>query len=177
MYITIPLETTNGDAMNPDKVFYRIFTDVEHEVAPLPFEPEDYPYLELEETMYEIPYTMHDDYDIYEGGSLVYFNQDADFLASVNQVGVQVVYYGGLDTAGGAPRLAPGDAIDNESDIVWFFVKDYIDTAVADLNAADVESVTYVNVAGIKSNKPFDGVNLVVKKMSDGTVNVTKVIK
>ena len=173
--MNIPLETTNGDAMNPSKVAYRIFTDVEHEIQPLPFEPEDYPRLGIEETMYEIPYTLHDDYDIYEGGRLVYFNQDADFLATINQVGVQVVYYGGMDNPGtGAPRRVA----DNETEIVWFKVKDYSITGVNDLQTAKgVTSVRYYNAAGIASNTPFNGMNIVVKTMSDGSTVITKVVK
>ncbi|MBR6282975.1 MAG: hypothetical protein IKR25_01605 [Muribaculaceae bacterium] len=173
--INIPLETTTGDAMNPAKVAYRIFTDVEHVIEPLPFEPEDYPRLGIEETMYEIPYNMHDDYDIYTGGSLVYLNQDPDFLALINKIGVQVVYYGGMDTGTGAPRR---EAADNETEIIWYDVKDYLDTAIEDLTGAKaVESVTYVNAAGLTSDKPFDGINMVVKKLSDGSTVVTKVLK
>ncbi len=182
MRINIPLETTNGDNMNPDKVAYRIFTDVERDIQPLAFEPEDYPRLGIEETMYEIPYTLYDDFDIYEGGSLVYFNQDADFLASINNVGVQVVYYGGMDNNGnGAPRFAPGDVADNESEIVWYQVKPYTEdphTGVYDLNAAKaVTSVKYINADGMVSDTAFDGINIVVEKMNDGSVVVKKVIK
>ena len=40
-----------------------------------------------------------------------------------------------------------------------------------------VIGVTYVNALGMKSNKPFDGVNIVVTKYSDGTTTTTKVLR
>ena len=50
-------------------------------------------------------------------------------------------------------------------------------TAVADVRTtADVESVTYVNAAGMKSDKPFHGVNIVVTRHTDGSVTTTKVM-
>lgn len=51
-------------------------------------------------------------------------------------------------------------------------------TCVDDLNAsAEVASVTYYNLAGVASQEPFDGVNLVVKTMTDGSTVTTKMIK
>ena len=41
----------------------------------------------------------------------------------------------------------------------------------------EVVSTTYYNVQGIKSDKPFDGVNIVVTRYSDGTTSVSKVVK
>lgn len=51
-------------------------------------------------------------------------------------------------------------------------------TGVDDLNAsAEVASVTYYNLAGVASQEPFDGINLVVKTMTDGSTVTTKMIK
>ena len=41
----------------------------------------------------------------------------------------------------------------------------------------DVVSVTYVNSLGMTSDKPFDGVNIVVTRYSDGTTSTSKVIR
>ncbi len=50
-------------------------------------------------------------------------------------------------------------------------------TAVTDLNTgAAVKSVKYVNAQGVQSNVPFEGINIVVKTMEDGTQKTTKVI-
>lgn len=50
-------------------------------------------------------------------------------------------------------------------------------TAVSDINGKTVAGVKYVNLAGIESNKPFDGVNIVVTTYADGTKSAVKVIK
>jgi hypothetical protein len=41
----------------------------------------------------------------------------------------------------------------------------------------EVVSTTYYNVQGIKSDKPFDGVNIVVTRYSDGATSISKVVK
>ena len=41
----------------------------------------------------------------------------------------------------------------------------------------EVVDVTYVNVMGMSSNRPFDGVNIVVTRYSDGTTSTRKIIK
>ncbi|MBQ7690362.1 MAG: carboxypeptidase regulatory-like domain-containing protein [Muribaculaceae bacterium] len=50
-------------------------------------------------------------------------------------------------------------------------------TAISDVNAATVVSVKYVNAAGAVSDRPFEGVNIVVTRRADGTVTTTKVVK
>ena len=42
---------------------------------------------------------------------------------------------------------------------------------------AQAVSVEYVNVAGMRSNEPFKGVNIVVTRYSDGSTTTTKVVK
>ena len=51
-------------------------------------------------------------------------------------------------------------------------------TSVKDVNASKtITGVTYVNMAGQTSKTPFQGVNVVVTTMADGTTSVAKVIK
>ncbi len=50
-------------------------------------------------------------------------------------------------------------------------------TGVEDINAKAVAGVKYYNLAGVESNKPFDGVNVVVTTYTDGTKAASKVIK
>ena len=50
-------------------------------------------------------------------------------------------------------------------------------TAIDDVNAARVAGVKYVSLDGRVSDKPFTGVNVVVKTLTDGTTTVTKVVK
>ena len=49
-----------------------------------------------------------------------------------------------------------------------------VNTIAAD---AAVESVIYYNVAGMSSDKPFDGVNIVVTRYADGTQSSVKVVR
>ena len=51
-------------------------------------------------------------------------------------------------------------------------------TAVNELGIdKNVAGVKYVNVAGIESNEPFQGVNIMVTTYNDGTQKAVKVIK
>ena len=52
-----------------------------------------------------------------------------------------------------------------------------IPTGVTDVNAKTVAGVKYVNVAGMESNTPFDGVNIVVTSYTDGTHSAVKIVK
>ena len=49
-------------------------------------------------------------------------------------------------------------------------------TGVNDIHMVDVKSISYVNVAGVKSDKPFKGVNIVVMELNDGTTVTRKAI-
>ena len=50
-------------------------------------------------------------------------------------------------------------------------------TGVNDINAKAVAGVKYYNLAGVESNVPFDGVNIVETTYTDGTKAAAKVIK
>lgn len=53
-----------------------------------------------------------------------------------------------------------------------------IATAVSEISTAGQEvSKTYVNAQGVKSDKPFDGLNIVITRYSDGTTQTTKVVR
>lgn len=173
MTCNIPLQDVDGNAMNPAKVYYRLYSEIKHKAALITLSPADYEALENEMT--EIPYNFTDNWDIYEGGSTIYLNM-AD-LADFNRIGLQVVYYGGMEDPNLAPaRRAISTPAANESEIVWHTLKAY--SGVNDINSAmQAKSVRYYNVAGMQSDKPFDGVNIVVKTFDDGTTSTTKVLK
>ena len=54
---------------------------------------------------------------------------------------------------------------------------DPVNVGVNDINAKAVAGVKYYNLAGVESNKPFDGVNVMVTTYTDGTKAAAKVIK
>ncbi len=74
-----------------------------------------------------------------------------------------------------APRLA--------DDAPMYYVVEKIvpwsdmPTAVVELMTGNEVSKTYYNAQGVKSDRPFDGVNIVVTRYSDGTVKTTKVVR
>ena len=41
----------------------------------------------------------------------------------------------------------------------------------------EVVSTTYINVQGMTSEEPFDGVNIVVTRYNDGTTTISKVVR
>ena len=71
----------------------------------------------------------------------------------------------------GAPKKISAD--DNLQIVV---IKNDV-TAVADLNADRAASVHYVNLAGQVSAAPFQGVNIMVTTMKDGSKRAIKVVK
>jgi hypothetical protein len=53
-----------------------------------------------------------------------------------------------------------------------------IPTAVAELTGnLQVIDVKYVNTVGIQSSQPFDGLNIVVTRYSNGTIVTTKIVR
>ena len=50
-------------------------------------------------------------------------------------------------------------------------------TAIESISGKAVAGVRYYNVAGMSSDKAFNGVNIVVTTLADGTKTVTKVVK
>ena len=53
-----------------------------------------------------------------------------------------------------------------------------VNTGVNSLIADDdeIESVTYVNMSGVQSKQPFDGVNIVVTRYKSGAVKSSKIM-
>ena len=59
-----------------------------------------------------------------------------------------------------------------------FQVYTSVPTSVENINTdKQVAGVQYVNLSGMTSNKPFDGVNIVVTSYTDGTTATAKVMK
>ena len=88
-------------------------------------------------------------------------------------------------TQNGASGQKAGNPVLNED--AKFYVAEYefedafdstnVPTAIQTLNAKQVVSEKYYNVAGIESDTPFKGVNIVVTRYSDGSTTTTKILK
>ena len=101
----------------------------------------------------------------------------------------------------GAKSLSPGESFDANFIVRVYFTKpstskdgearyyiaekqqsvtitDAIITGIANVKGdKKVASVKYYNLAGIESDQPFDGVNMVVTRYTDGSTSTTKVMK
>ena len=88
-----------------------------------------------------------------------------------------------LPTIQGAPRLkdvatdADGKFYIVEQEVPFTISANDIITAIDQLNAREVAGVKYYNVAGVESDRPFKGVNIVVTRYSDGSMSTTKIVK
>lgn len=77
-------------------------------------------------------------------------------------------------------RLVVGKDVDadNNKNVMPFNLDDSTITSVNDINAnKTVSCVKYYNITGMESNSPFDGVNIVVTRYTDGTFTTTKVLR
>lgn len=101
----IPVEDANGNPIISSKLFYKIYSDTEHEVSALTFTPTTHS--ELTADMTEIPYGFTEDWDFYE--TTVYLNDL--YSSSWNKIGIQSIYYGGGER--------------KESEIFWFVITPY----------------------------------------------------
>ena len=75
------------------------------------------------------------------------------------------------DNGNGAPKKISAD-----SELSIIVLQNGV-TAVADLNMDRAAGVHYVNLAGQVSSKPFNGVNIMVTTMKDGSKKAVKVVK
>ena len=78
----------------------------------------------------------------------------------------------------GAPRRIAGNGGDYEVMLTEGPKNPDVQTAVTDVrNAGEVAGVKYVNVAGQVAATPWQGVNIVVTRYTDGSTRTTKVVK
>ena len=90
----------------------------------------------------------------------------------------------------GAPQLmatnsgidvATGDPVSSEWEIAIVKAEKLSDETVTAVDGVDTErqviGVRYFNLAGVESDRPFEGVNIVVREYSDGTRSASKVVR
>ncbi|MBR2147324.1 MAG: hypothetical protein IJ925_07895, partial [Muribaculaceae bacterium] len=95
---------------------------------------------------------------------------------------VRIYFTPTVSTPSGAPMIkADGDTkyyVIETTTKRTFDWKDGVVTGVARLtNSGQIESVTYYNVAGAASSRPWQGVNIMVTRYSDGTTSSCKIVK
>ena len=81
----VPTVDTEGNFINPDDLYYRIYFDDDELFT---FGPDEYP--ELTDFMSDVPYNFTDGYDFGVGGATIYF-----YETGFQRVGIQSVFRGG----------------------------------------------------------------------------------
>lgn len=81
----VPTVDTEGNFINPNDLYYRIYFDDDELFT---FGPDEYP--EVTEYMTDVPYNYTDGYDFGVGGSTIYF-----YETGFQRVGIQSVFRGG----------------------------------------------------------------------------------
>ena len=81
----VPTVDTEGNFINPNDLYYRIYFDDDELFT---FGPDEYP--QVEEFMTDVPYNYTDSYDFGVGGATVYF-----YETGFQRVGIQSVFRGG----------------------------------------------------------------------------------
>lgn len=149
----------DGNVIDKELMSYSIFTDNDQIFT---FDPAVYTYDYFEEPMTEIPYTMWMGTDICGTRAFFYRTNAEGYERFFNhRIGIQVYY-----TAQG---------VKNASDIVYLEV--FPQSGIAQTSSAKVvASQRYYNVTGQQSDKPFAGMNIVVRTYIDGTTSTSKAI-
>lgn len=96
----IPTVDTEGNTLNTSKLFYTVWYEKDGEQKPYTFAAALYT-SDFDEDVTEVPYT-HDGYDIYNGGEIIYLEDELGELQSWTNVGIQSIYYGA-----GERRVSP----------------------------------------------------------------------
>ena len=81
----VPTVDTEGNFINPNDLYYRIYFDDDELFT---FGPDEYP--EITEYMTDVPYYYTDGYDVGVGGATIYF-----YETGFHRVGIQSVFRGG----------------------------------------------------------------------------------
>ena len=143
LMFTVPTVDVDGNAVASGKLSFQFFKDIEQEIAPITFDPADYP--TLEEAMTVFPYGFTDNEWFFY--NYIHLKQ-ADF-STWNKIGMQTIYTGGGE--------------ENKSEIFWFELKPY-EKATFDFNAMTDEPC---------SNDSHDGDITEDRQFKAGNVTLT----
>lgn len=145
-------QSTDGNFLNPAKLYYNVYFDDEL----FTFTPDEYP--EFTEDVTDMPYSYNGDYVSAYGDSHLFYY----FTTGFDKLGVGTVYKDGDDRY--------------EGEIEWYYITtDGIKKIDGD-NMASTRSVTYTDITGRRLASPARGVNIRTTTLSDGTVHTQKVI-
>ncbi len=158
-YFQMPTVDTDHNVLDTSKLYYEVFVNN----AVYTFYDDEYTLPEGVSEMTLVPFGYNtEDKDFRASGNL------AGFILHVrgfDSLGVRAVYKSGEDTITSNMLWAPG------------FVGDDIDS-VEEIEAAsaDVKSVVYYDLCGVRVERPANGIFLKVTNFADGSVKTSKVV-
>ena len=137
----IPTTGSNGETLNPQKLFYTVWVDKSGQQEPYVFKAEMYYGLEGDVT--EVPFSFN--YGSWDGNHSIYFYDDAAVFDTWTRVGIQSIYYGAGEC--------------KKSNIVWGTLPS---TGISDVNAdVNTGKAVIFNLAGQRLDAPQKGLNII----------------
>lgn len=144
---SIPTVSTEGETLNPKKLFYIVYTLQNGEEVPYTFTADMY--YSFEEDATEVPYSVN--YGSWDNAHSIYFYDDAAVFDAWEKVGVQSIYYGAGER--------------NTSNIVWIENPLFEGEAdgISELDAERTHRTDNVifNLAGQRLGAPQKGLNII----------------
>lgn len=142
-YITfyIPQVGTEGETLNPQKLFYTIWIQSGNGVEPYVFSPDMYWGFDGDTT--ELPWSQY--YSTWDNAHSIYFYDDAAVFEGWAQVGVQSIYYGGDEV--------------RKSAISWIETPFY--TGIENISTEQTAGKAIYNISGQRITAPAKGLNII----------------
>ena len=142
-YITfyIPQVGTEGETLNPQKLFYTIWIQGVDGVNPYVFSPDMYWGFDGDTT--ELPWSQY--YSTWDNAHSIYFYDDAAVFEGWAKVGVQSIYYGGDEV--------------RKSAISWIETPFY--TVIDNITTGQTTGKAIYNISGQRIVAPAKGLNII----------------
>lgn len=142
MSCEIPAVSSEGETLNPQKLFYTVWVENDGQQAPYIFKAEMY--YGVDEDATEMPYSFN--YSSWDGSHNIYFQDGVEACGTWTKVGIQSIYYGG--------------GVCNKSSVVWADTPN--GAGISDLAAENKTGKTLIfNMAGQRLAAPQKGLNII----------------
>ncbi|MBP5714566.1 MAG: M6 family metalloprotease domain-containing protein [Prevotella sp.] len=141
VYFNIPTVDVNGDAMASKKLNFQFLKEVDHEITPVTFSPDDYP--SLKEPMDVIPYGFTDNADFFP----LYIRLKQPDIGTWKKVGLQAIYYGAGEC--------------NKSDVCWVENPSFTNGISEVMPDMKSDKTLIFNLAGQRLTAPRKGLNII----------------
>lgn len=139
---SIPALSTNGETLNPQKLFYTVWIEKNGQQTPYTFKADNYWGIDVDAT--EVPYSFN--YSSWDGYHNIYFQDGVEECGTWTKIGVQSVYYGGGEC--------------NKSAVVW--IENPNTTGISDIvTDFKADKPVIFNMAGQRLDSPQKGLNII----------------